>query len=332
MPYQEILSRAWQIFKRQRALWLFGFLSACTGGVYGRLSLPTFNLQWPVPWQQQTPTGFAVPRGQIWAQHFQDFIEHVPAETWLLLILGASAAFLIWLIISLIVRSITDPALLRGALADAEGTPRLSVHSLFSQAQPFFGRVLAFYLLFGGGAAALAFTIGIIFLFITIVTLGIGILCILPLLLMFIPATWLLELYIEMVLLALVIEDLPLMEAVPRGWEIFKTHFWHLVLMGLILTAIHIGAGLLVGIVGGAAAIGTGFMLLTLGTGNHATGIILWALFGLAGVVILILILFSIFIAGLMQTYFQSAWTLAYLHFTKKWPREKTPNGNPVAP
>ncbi len=333
MPYQEILGRAWQIFKRHRALWLFGFLSACTGGVYGRLSLPTFNVNIPIRWQPDGTPAFTLPNEQEWLTGGAHLLTSIPPETWLLLALGLLTALLAWLVISLMVRSIADPALVRGTMTALKSEGRLSVHDLFTLAKPFFGRTVGFYLLLGGGAAALSFLFGLLFFTMALATHGIGLACLLPFFLFAVPAIWLLELYIEMALLALVVEDLPLMEAFRRGWAVLKTHFWNALLIGLLLTAIHIGVGLLFGIATGALLVMAAVVLI-FGISAQASGTTLATLIGIAVLLLLGLMLVSAIVMGTLQAYLQSAWTLAYLHFTQETtdPKRAFPTPKPDSP
>ena len=329
MPYQEILKRAWQIFKRQRALWLFGFLSACTGGAYGRLNLPTFNFRMPFAWEGHSS---AQPMPPEMFRYLEHLPRHISPTVAVLVALAVAILILLWMVVLMAVRALAEPVLLRGALADIRGSHPLSVGEAFRLGKPFFLRTFGFYLLIGGGAAALGFLLIAVLAVIAVVTVGIGLLCLIPLLLLAIPLLWLLEIYFEMAVLALVLEERSVWEAFSRGWEVLRSHFWDAVLMGLLLTAIHIGASLALGVVFLVWVMVAGTPLLALGLALQATGGLLWGLI-ILGVFTLLLVLLLIALAnGLVQTYIQSAWVLAYLHFTVQPEAETTvPPAPPTA-
>ena len=115
MPYQEILKRAWQIFKRQRALWLFGFLSACTGGTYGRIAMPGFNFQMP-SFSSHSGMGQGSQNLPPEVERWVRTLAAIPERTWIFIAVGFLALLLTWMIVALLVRSLADPTRLRGAL------------------------------------------------------------------------------------------------------------------------------------------------------------------------------------------------------------------------
>ena len=313
MPYQQILSRAWQILKRQRALWLFGLLSACTGGAYGRIALP--NVQIPSQWNPTTPSQ-NTPAPQDLERTLQEFARTIPLEVVLALFVMLMAFVLLWMIVALVLRSLSDAAILRGALADLhDGTPR-SIKAIFAAAQPFFWRMMGFLVLTGGGVTLLGLMLGLVAAVIGFATHGIGLLCLLPALLLAMPLMWLLELYLEVSMLALVLDDIPVMEAFRRGWEVLRGNFWSAALTGLLLTAVRLAVGLLVGVLFIGALLAVAAVLIIFGVAIHAHGSTL-LLLSLIGVAAGLLILFALlFASGLLRVYIQSAWTVAYLHLT----------------
>ncbi len=321
MPYQEILSRAWQIFKRQRALWLFGFLSACTGGTYGRIAFPGFNFQipsFPHDGAAGAPPQPLPPDAERWLSK----LSTIPPHVWLLIGLGLLVLLLAWAVIVLLVRGIADPSLIRGALRSADSGQTLTVAETFAEGKRFFWRAVGFYLLVGGGAAVLAFMVFAVGTSIALFTLGLGLLCLLPLLLLAIPFTWLVELYLEITLLALAVEDLPLLNAFSRGWEVLKSNFWNAVLMGLLLTVIHWGVGLAIGIIFVILAVPTFGPLIGFGIALQGHDLALLMIIGFLFLAALLLIVAAL--DGLLQTYLQSAWVLAYRHFTAQPPEPES--------
>ncbi len=333
MPYQEILSRAWQTLKRQPALWLFGLLSACAGGTYGRIALPSFNFQTP-SFSSPGTIGHGSPNIPPELEHWLHALSTIPERTWVLIALGFLTLLLVWLVVMLAVRAIADPSLLRGILSDIRDGHPLTTSEVFNEGKRFFWRMVGFALLIGGSAVLLAIIFSLLTLVLTFATFGVGLLCLIPLIILAIPFIWLVELYLEMARLALVVEDLPLLASFSRGWEVLKNNFWNAVVMGVLLTAIHLGVGIALGalFVGIVIVVLVGLALLA--ALSAAAGSFLPVIFVgiLAGFIVFVLYLFLL---GLLQTYLQSAWVLAYLHFIggEPQPQETTsPAGAPAAP
>ena len=311
MPYQEILARAWHIFKRQRALWLFGFLTACSGGVYGKLNLSSFNFQMPNFQSFQTGANGQPPSIPPEVEQFFEQMAQIPDQTWLLIVLGFLLLGLAWTLLIMLLRSFAEPALVRGILEAIENDRPLTISEITHAGTPFFGRMLLFHLLVGGSALVAVTIFATSFALIAIGTLGIGLICLLPLMLLLIPAAWLLELYLVFATMALILEDLDVIAALKRGWQMLKQNFWSSVLMGMLLTVIRIAASFLIGLLLVGLLIPVVASIIFIATTTESIVPIL-VLIALAVVFAVIL---SLAAMGLLQTYLESAWVLAYRHF-----------------
>ncbi|NPA93010.1 MAG: hypothetical protein GXO56_04955 [Chloroflexi bacterium] len=314
LPLEKILSRAWKILKRQRALWLFGFLSACAGGSYGRMGMPTFNFQVPAFQSGE----FSGAEGQDLAPLFSK-IDQIPLSTWLMLFAIIAVVLLVWLVVMLAIRSFAQAGLLRGLWHSAqqeEGEERpLTVSEVFAEAKAFFKPVFLFNLLVGGGGTLLSIGVIMAVVALVVATMGIGILCLIPLFLLAIPLIWFLAVYLELVLLSIVGETLPFKEAFKRSWMLIKQHIWDVVVVALLLGVL----SFLVGIV----MVGVFLVLLLVLVGplvafgiaiNASGGVaVLLVLMGLAGSAVAFLAL--LILAGLLDVYVQGVWVLTFLHF-----------------
>ena len=323
MPYQEILSRAWAVFKKQRALWLFGILTACSGGTYGRLHLPSFNFNFREfnfqSLRAQSPGHTPPLPPQI--EHLFRQIERMPLETWLFIFLGMLLLGLVWGVIIMLLRSFAEPALIRGILEAIDNDRPLTPGEIARAGKPFFSRMLLFHLLVGGsGFILLMVFLGALGL-ILISTLGLGLICLLPLMFLFVPLVWLLELYLILATMALVIEDLDVITALQRGWQIFKQNFWAAVIMGMLLTFVHLLVSFLIGIF----IVAIIFPMVTISiivttVSNSITPFLLLGAFSVGFAILL-----SLAGLGLLQTYLESAWVLAYRHFINQPLEPDTP-------
>ncbi len=316
MPYQDILAQAWRILKRQRALWLFGFLSACAGGSYGNFNFGGFNFQMPSSWFSSSPHHTA-PYGGSPApfKDFGDFFTHVSPNTLILIGVIALLVFVVWLLIATALRALAEPAIIRITLHDLRQDVVLSVGEAYALAKPFFWRAFGFFLLIGGGAGTLAILLAILGIALIVVTHGVGIFCLLPGVLLAIPVLWGLALYFEMAILALLVEGTTVWQSFSRGWEVFKDNFWQVVLTGLLLAAVRLGVGLLIAVVAFLLLAVFGGPLVAMGIAMNAHGLMLGLLVVVGVLLFIVWWVALIFLSGLVRAYIESAWTLAYLHW-----------------
>ncbi len=314
LPLEKILSRAWKILKRQRALWLFGFLTACAGGSYGRVGMPTFNLQMPAFQNSE----FSGVEGSDLAPLFSK-IEQIPSSTWLMLFVIIAVALLVWLVVMLAIRSFAQAGLLRGLWHSAqqeEGKEQpLTVSEVFAEAKAFFKPVFLFNLLVGGGGIVLFIGLLMAVVALAVATMGIGLLCLIPLMLLMIPLIWFLVVYLELVLLSIVGEALSFKEAFKRSWVLIKQHIWDVVVVALLLGMLNFLAGIvMVGVFLVLLLVLVG-PLVAFGIAINASGgvAVLLVLMGLVGSAVAFLAL--LILAGLLDVYVQSVWVLTFLHF-----------------
>jgi len=308
MDFGEILTKAWKIIWKFKILWVFGILSSCgqsagggSGGGSGNSGI-------------QFSGGDAnLPPGM---RYFFDTI-----QGWQIAVL-VIGLFLFFLILSLIFTAISTVGaigLIQGTvkgdeLVESVTDERLTFGELFSSGKPFFWRVFGFNLL-----AGLAIFVVVLLLFLplvgfAIVTLGIGMLCLIPLICIIIPVSWLVTVLFEQVNIAMVIEDLSIMDGLKRGWEIFRGNLGNMIVMGLILV---LGGGL-VGILLALPLIIVIFPIIVGIIGGSASGSELWFGGGFAAAAVCFLGYLPILLVlgGILQAYIKSAWTLTYLRLT----------------
>jgi len=322
MEYQAMLSKAWSILKRQRALWLFGFLSACAGGSYGRMGIPSFNFQ--VPATTQREQSFSGMEGQ----HLESFFHQlgqVPAGVWVLLGVGLLLVLFVWLVLMLALRSFAQGGLLGGlgqivaAERDGGESQVLRVKDVVEQGKALFGRLFLFNLLIGGGVWAVIVIAVLGLIVLAMLTMGIGIVCLIPLFVLAIPVVWLLSVYLELVLLSLALDEPQVAStwgrikaAFGKGADLLKGHFWDAVVVALLVWLINILAGLAMVAVLVVLLMVLWGPLVAFGVLAHATGwlVTLLVLLGIVGGGVALLVFLGL--AGLLETYTQSVWVLAF--------------------
>ena len=102
-------------------------------------------------------------------------------------------------------------------------------------------RILGLNLLIWVGGIVLVVVIALVGVIFAVITLGIGLLVLLPLLCLLIPAGWLLTLVIETANVAVIVDHVDILEGLRRGWRAFRENLGTMIVMGLILFLVALG-------------------------------------------------------------------------------------------
>lgn len=310
MPYSQILSRAFEITRRHRALWVFGFLVALFGGAGGGGGGPNFNFG---------SRDFG--RGRPFEGPLPFNIDPAAMVGVIVLLVGLA---LILVVIAAVVRFVSEVALIDGA-ARADDGERVTLAGGFRRGwsrDAFFFlltklllalplivvaigvAVVAAALLAGGIGAAAATERGVF------AALGIGLFLIvlLPAIALLVLLAMGLALLGQWAVREVVLRRAGPVEAVGAAWQLARTYPKETILFGLLMLAVSFGFGLLLTplvLLAGALVIGPAFLAYQ--TANSLVA----ALAVGAPLGLLALIVFSI-IAGLFVTFSSTAWTLAW--------------------
>jgi hypothetical protein len=201
--------------------------------------------------------------------------------------------------------------LIRGVVQADKGAENLSFGELWAESMPFFWRVFGLNFLIG-----LAFLVLFVPLVLFgIVTAGIGFLCLIPLLCIMVPLSWVVMAIIEQAQNAIVLEDLNMLDGFKRGWEIVKANAVPILIMMLIL-----GVGSAV--IGVIIAIPIILAVVPLIVGA-ATAQQSFTPFYIAAACCIAYFPILLFFNGILTAYIQASWTLTYLQLVK--PKEEAP-------
>jgi hypothetical protein len=296
MDFGEVLRRAFQIIWRHKVLWIFGILAGCADASGG----PSSNLQ--------ATFDAGAPPPQL-----ERFFADLPPGVIPLLIGGFVLAVLLLVVLAIFLGTIGRVGLIRGTLLAEEGTERLAFGELFRGSLPYFWRVFGLSLVVGLAVVVLVLLLFIPFAFLAIVTLGIGLLCLIPLICVLVPLGWFLWVIVEQASIAIVVEDRNIVTGWQRGWEVVRHNLGPIILMALIL---FLGVGLLGGFLIGwpiALLLAPLFAFLIFG-GERAIGI------GLPVIVLCFVAYLPVFLVlnGILRGYTGSAWTLTFLRLTRR--------------
>ena len=295
MDFGEVLSRAWQIIWKHKILWVFGILASCSNSNNGaQFSGPSSSWQTDdFPYQVERAIN-QIPDWQIAA--FVGMIILV---------------VLVLVVLAIFLGTIGRIGLIRGTVQADQDVEKLTFGELFSGSMPYFWRVFLLNLLVGlGMALAIIVVIGIVVMG-SIFTLGLGLICLLPLACLMIPVAWAVSVVLEQANVAIVVEELGIIDGLKRGWEVVRLNAGTMVIMWLILV---LGIGLIGGLIIS--------LPLFLSIGPIIAGAIAGgdrALFGglaVAAICFVAYLPFLILLGGIIRSYVGSAWTLTFLRLT----------------
>ena len=294
MNIGEVLSRAWQILKTHKVLWIFGILASCSS-----TNLGSDTIRRSI--------------GDNQPGRFQNLFNNInlgPGELTLLVIVGIIIALII-IALLIFFGTVGRIGMMRGTSQVEEGTTHLEFSSLFNASLPYFWRVFLLNLFVGVGFALLVFLAILLAipmaLTIILIPVIIAFFCLLA------PLWWVVTVIQEQANIAIVLENLGIFDGLKRGWEVVRNNAGNYIVMALILGIGSIIGGWIITIpvfiflvpalIGGLASSTAG---------SFYTGLIV------SGLCLVVYIPVAIFLNGLLQGYIHSAWTLTYMRLTGK--------------
>jgi hypothetical protein len=238
---------------------------------------------------------------------------------------------LIWAV-TIFLSTIGKVGLIRGTFEAEGGAEKLIFGQLFSESMPYFWRVfglslivaipilivfavliaglVAFAVSTGNGNDAANVGLG------GMVLLLIGCFCVL------VPIMFVVGMIIRQAENAIVLEDLPVLPAISRGWDVFRANLGPIVLMAIILAVIGVIVGIIIALPVLAIMVPAA---VTFAVGKAQN----WTPMIFAGVCLCLYIPVMWVLNGIITAYTESAWTLTYMRLTAK-PQDSAPV--PVVP
>lgn len=295
MDIGEVLSSAWRIIWKHKVLWIFGILAGCAGG---------------------GGNGGGQGAGSISNSPEFPGLERYffNLSDWQVALLIGAIIFVVLLIVLLVVvlSTVGRIGLVRGTMLADEGAASLSFGELFRGSAPYFWRVLGLNLLVALAILVIVTMLVIFFALAGIVTLGIALICLLPFICVLVPLGWFVGIIIEQANVALIADNVGIMEALRRGWEVSKNNLGTVIVMGLILI---LGGGLISFMLAAPFILIITPLIVALSFGSSAQLGISVAL--ICGIIYLPVLLA---LGGALQAYIGSSWTLTYLRLTGRRP------------
>ena len=296
--FGEVLSRAWQIIWKNKVLWIFGIFAACSRGGGGGGSGGGGGGGGTGPGDQPFPE---------LERNMQQFGQWIVDNPWVVAVFILFVLLLV--VISVFLGTIGRIGLIRGTYQAERGAERLVFGELFSGSLPYFWRVFGLSLLI----VLITLIIFIPLALFGVITAGIGLICLLPLICLLIPALWALSVVIEQANAAIVIEGLGIADGLRKGWDVVRSHPGPMIVLALI---IFIGSGVVGFLL--VLPIIAGVLPLACGAASNNSGA-LWT--GVACVAVYLP--FLLVLNGILTAYIQSVWALTYMRLTR--PQDNAP-------
>lgn len=306
MDFGKVLTRSWEIIWKFKALWIFGILASCGANFNGG----NFN--------------YSVDRRDIdnLPPNFQRFFDNMERGFnqffneqnigWIIAIacIAILIAILFWAI-----GVFGKAGLIKGTINAEAGAKSIGFRSLAGETWSLLGKALGLSLLLFLIPFVVIVILGFMGALLTAATVGIALICLIPLACLLIPVFLLYLIYAEMSFVSLIKEGLGVGEALSRGWEVFRNNLGNLIGMGLILFVGGLLVGLIIAIPTIALFTPAIFGFLSDDPTALGSGLLISA------ILFLIALPFLAIINGVVRAYIQSAWTLTYLQLTGSKPK-----------
>ncbi|MGD8621864.1 MAG: hypothetical protein PVH60_07930 [Anaerolineales bacterium] len=302
MDFGGILTRAWEITWKHKGLWVLGILAGCASGGGGGGGRGGSSMNYSF-------TSDEFPE-------LQRTFEALPEGTWIAIALGLICLGLFLVLLFWALGALGQSGLIASFKTAEEGGD-VTLSSAFQGGAQFFWKILIIQVIVG--VATLILIGGLLLFGIggTVLTFGLGLLCLLPLICLLIPLAIVIGVYTTFTKVALIVEDLDIFTAFSRAWEVIRANVGDVIVMSLILL---IGGGVI------SFLIALPFILVALPV---ILGLILDTnismTFGIVGGIVCTVAYLPILIVlnGILQTFLHGSWTLTYLRLTTNQEAEK---------
>jgi hypothetical protein len=283
--FGEVLTRAWQITWKNKILWVFGLLSMLIGLLF-------------------LPLGFA-PALSIFLTEDVPFWFEEPAYMFVFFSL-----FMLMMVASFFIGALTQAAISVGVLRAEREDEKLSFNETLKASLPYFWRFMGIMAILMGGVFLVMFGFIAIQTLVTLLTLGLGAMCLVPLQFLIYPLMIVVYAWQEQALASIVVDDLSVLEAAKRGWQVFRQSMLPVVLITLIL---YLGVGMVSGFISIPLMIPFfAIPFVVIEEMENTRALIIAALLCTVAYMPVLAVLQSI-----VFTYMKSGWMLTYLRLTQ---------------
>ncbi|MGB4595466.1 MAG: hypothetical protein WBI14_06130 [Anaerolineaceae bacterium] len=307
MNYTEVFNKAWKYVWKHKILWLFALFAGSLVGV--SFGFPAANGGSGMQYRFS---------GDDWLNRMSPFMRTRIPQLWED-VRSASPWMWVWIIIAIVLVALLFSAihlfsstagrggLIKGLLLaeDKQDSQPLRFKEAWQGMKPYFWRLLLLRLFIGVAVAILSAILVELSIVITILTLGVALCVIIPLLLLVIPMGWLVKAVIANASIAMIDENLGVFKAIARSWKIVSSNVWSMLHVMLVNSLI--GIGTVLAILFAFLLASTPLFLTGLFGGEITTGI--WVV---VGILLVLAFILAIFISMWSNTLAHGIFVIAY--------------------
>jgi hypothetical protein len=286
LNFGDVITQAWKITWKHKSLWGASFVM--TFAMY--LVFPLMFVPWFMIMSEGDPSRW--------------FDNPLP---WVLMGLGFLATFLISYGFTPLIRA----ALIVGVLKAERGAEKVSFREIFSDGKAFYLRMLGLMLLYAVTIMLVIFVFNIIQIMGVVLTMGLATICLMPLTLLMYPLMFAAMAWMELAESAIVVENLGVMDACRRGWEIMRMNKVNILVIALI---VYLGVGMVTSLFIFPFMLPMFFAPIFFMEGGEITNGLLWG----AGIWMALFIPVTAIMQGIGMVFMKSAWLIGYLRMSVK--------------
>ena len=281
----EVLSRAWQITWKHKVLWIIGILM----GFFVSIMFPLMFSPILIPaLMQNSKTDLGPLLG---------------------IIIGLIIFLLLFMLVLYPISVLAQTSITLGVLhANEDNRENLSAMDLVKRSFPFFWRVLGLVILYAVGTGLIILIFQAVLVLLTIVTLGLAALCMMPFTLLMYPLLFGSIVWMEQAMNGIVVDNMMVTDAVRQGWSLFRNNLSAFALIALV---VYFGIGLVTGALMMPMMIP--FFIAPFSFLEHQTN---WTILSISILWTFAFIPLFAFISGVSMVFTKSVWVLTYLRFS----------------
>jgi len=286
LNFGDIITQAWKITWKQKSLWGAAFVMAFTIFlVFPLMFVPMFLIM-------------SEPDPNRW------FDNPLP---WVLLGVGFVTTMLLSFGLTPLIRS----ALIVGALKAERGAEKVSFREIFSDGRVFYPRMFGLMLLYAVTVMAVSLVFSLIQTLGIAVTMGLAAICLMPLTFLMYPLMFAAAAWMEMAESAIVVDDLGVMDACRRSWEVMRVNKMNIFIIALI---VYLGVGMISSLFMFPFMLPMFFAPVFFVDGGEISNGLLWG----AGVWMGLFMLVMMVVQGISMVFMKITWLIGYLRMSAK--------------
>ncbi len=286
LNFGDVITQAWKITWKQKALWGASFVM--TFAMY--LVFPLMFVPWFMMMSEPDPNRW--------------FDNPLP---WVLMGLG----FVVTMLLSLGFTPFIRSALIVGALKAERGAEKVSFREIFSDGRVFYLRMLGLMALYFVTVMLVMAAFSIIQTLGIAVTMGLAAICMMPLTFLLYPLMFAAAAWMELAESAIVVDNLGVMDACRRAWEMLRVNKLNIFVIALI---VYLGVGMVTSLFMFPFMLPMFFApVFFMGGGDISNGL-LWG----AGIWMALLMLVMTVVQGIGMVFMKTTWLIGYLRMSAK--------------